>query len=82
MLINTILFHLNPDGVCYIVMPDKRKMTPVFLEVAGKNGLLVKSEELTEWYTSSPHIDEKKGLRDFAELTMRKYLLYTLTISQ
>jgi predicted nicotinamide N-methyase len=78
MLINTILHHLSANAVCYIVMPDKRKMTPVFLSLASEKGLTVETQELKDWYTSSPNIDLNKGFREFAELTMRKYILYTL----
>lgn len=78
-LVRTILYHMNEHGVCYIVMPDKRKMTPVFLEEAERVGLDVLTVELKDWFTCSPHRDVQKGFRDFAELTMRKYFLYTLT---
>ena len=77
-LVRTILAHLNPEGTCFIVMPDKRKMTPVFLNAAENLGLEWKAEELKDWFTSSPNVDEKKGMQEFAELTMRKYMLYTL----
>ena len=48
MLIETILHHLKNNGVCFIVMPDKRKMTPVFLKVASERGLIVEIEELKD----------------------------------
>jgi predicted nicotinamide N-methyase len=78
-LVRTILAHMTPNAKCCIVMPDKRKMTPVFLQTAEKMGLSWTVEELKDWFTSSPHVDEARGFREFAELTMRKYMLYTLT---
>jgi hypothetical protein len=78
-LVTCLKAHLNPNGKIFIVMPDKRKMTPVFLKTAGERGLVVQSEELGDWFVSSPHIDSRKGFQEFAELTMRKYILYTLS---
>lgn len=78
MLINTILHHLEENGTACILMPDKRKMTPIFLAAAEAHGLSIETSELTDWFTSSPHIDAVQGLKDFAELTMRKYMLYSL----
>lgn len=80
-LINCMLSHLNPNGQIFILMPDKRKMTPVFLNTAQQLGLTYTIQELSDWFTSSPHIDSQKGFQDFAELTVRKYLLYTLTLA-
>lgn len=79
-LIHCLKSHLNPNGTIFILMPDKRKMTPIFLNTAHELGLACNTEELNGWFTSSPHLDSQKGFQDFAELTMRKYLLYTLTL--
>ena len=79
-LVSCLKAHLKENGKIFIVMPDKRKMTPVFLQVAQESGLETSSQVLEDWFVASPHLDEKKGFQEFAELTMRKYVLYTLNV--
>lgn len=72
--------HLETSGKCFIVMPDKRKMTQKFIEELENIGMLVESSALKEeFYYSSPNRETQEGYRDFRELTMHTYMLYTIT---
>lgn len=78
-LIRTISHHLSATGSCLIIMPNKRKMTPIFVSEIENAGLGVTSEQLLdERYRESPNSNKAQGYRDFIELTMHTYILYTI----
>ncbi|CAG9320096.1 unnamed protein product [Blepharisma stoltei] len=78
-LIRTIAAHLAQTGSCYIIMPNKRKMTPVFITEIEQAGLQVESSPLLdERYRESPSENKAQGYRDFIELQLHTYILYTI----
>jgi predicted nicotinamide N-methyase len=77
-LADTIQHHLAPNGELTIIMPNKRRATPEFIEAMTQRGFMHAASELDDPFLySSPNDDEVRGFKDFPELKLHRFLVHS-----
>lgn len=76
-LADTIQHHLDLEGELHIIMPNKRRATPEFIDAMSERGFIHSSIELTDPFLyASPSDNEIQGIKDFPELKIHKFLVH------